>query len=67
MVAFREYHYWSIYHDAEVVRVSVPDSHGREFFQIVVAEGRGYAERRSRAVEACLEAIAAGCSPGMVL
>ena len=46
--------------------VSIVDKHGKEFFQIVTRDGKGYRERREAAIEACLGAIDAGCDPGEV-
>lgn len=66
MTTFSEYHYWSIFRDANVARVSVPDAHGREFFMIVKTDGKGYRARRQEAVSLCMEAIEAGCDPGEV-
>ena len=66
MIRYHEYHYWCVYRDAYVARVSVVDKNGREFFQIVTRDGRGYRERREKAVEACCDAIDQGCDPGEV-
>lgn len=51
-----EYHFYSFLHDAEVVRVSVWDAHGDEYWAIV-PDGRDYAEKRAIAVDALVEAI----------
>ena len=66
IVYFSEYTYYSLVHDCEVSRISVPDENGREFFAIVALEGKGYRERRSEAIQKCLEAMRAGCEPGEV-
>lgn len=65
-MTFSEHHYWSIFHDANVARISVPNERGGEFFVIVKTDGKGYRARRQAAVELCLEAIEAGCDPGEV-
>lgn len=66
MIHYHEYQYWCVYRDANVSRVSIVDSHGKEFFQIVTRDGKGYKERREAAIDACLGAIEAGCDPGEV-
>ncbi len=63
---FSEYEHYSPTHDAMMVRVSVPDQNGREYWTLVKADGAGYRKRRSDAVELCCEAIAIGCDPGEV-
>lgn len=65
-VHFSEYEYYSVMHDAEVCRVSIPDDNGREFFAIVPVDGKGYRERREAACNTIIEAIRQGCRPGEV-
>lgn len=66
MIHFSEYEYWCPLRDLNVVRVSVVDRNGREFFMVVPADGRGYRDRREKAIDACVEAIELGCDPGEV-
>jgi hypothetical protein len=63
---FSEFEYYSPIHDANVARVSVADNNGREFWMIVERDEKGYRERRHEAIDACAEAIEAGCAPGEV-
>ena len=66
VVTFSEFEYWSAIHGEDVVRVSVTDANGSEFFAIVPLDGRVYRKRRDEAIELCLEAIRLGCAPGEV-
>jgi len=51
-----EYRFYSFLHDMDVVRVSVWDSHGDEYWAIV-PDDRKYAENRAIAIDALVEAI----------
>ncbi len=66
MTTFSEFEYYSVLHDANVARVSIIDPHGAEFFMIVERDEKGYRDRRNDAIDACVEAIEAGCAPGEV-
>lgn len=59
--------FWSIMTDREMVRLSMPDNHGREFFMIIPHEpGKHYREARDEALDAIMEAMSLGCDPGEV-
>lgn len=66
MTIYSEYEAYSPIHDEVMTRVSVADDNGREFWTLVPTYGKGYRDRRSTAIDMCLEAIQAGCSPGEV-
>ena len=51
-----EYRFFSFLHDMDMVRVSVWDEQGDEYFALV-PDGTGYAARRAEAVEALELAI----------
>lgn len=63
---FSEYEYYSVLHDAEVCRISVPDENGREFFAVVPLDGKDYKGRRDKAMDAIVEAMRLGLRPGEV-
>lgn len=65
-IIFSEWAFYCPFRDQNVVRVSVPDRHGSEFWMIVEQDGKGYRDRRKKAIDCCLEAMEAGCSPGEV-
>ena len=66
---FLEYEYYSALHDAEVVRISANNKQGSEFYAIVPLRmiGRKLHERKLRAREAIVAAIADGSEPGEVI
>jgi hypothetical protein len=66
-IHFSEYEYYSPILDAEVCRISIPDDNGQEFFAIVPTDGKGYRERRDKAIDTLLEAMRLGLTPGQVL
>lgn len=58
-----EYHFFSMLHDAEMVRVSLWSERGDEYFALV-EDGRGYAARRQEAIEFLQQAIDEGALSG---
>lgn len=67
MTLYREFKFYSVIHDREMVRLSCADSHGREFFVMVPsASGKRWRERREEALTNIEAAIAQGCDPGEV-
>lgn len=56
MSRFAEYRFYSMLHDADMVRVSLWDARGDEYFALV-EDGRGYGDRRKEAVEFLEQAI----------
>lgn len=68
MIVFNEFRQYSPIHDCEVVRISVPDEHNREFFMFVKDNGtaREFRESRDTALEAIVTAIQSGLEPGEV-
>jgi hypothetical protein len=66
-VTFTEFRRYSAIHDCEMVRLSVGDRHGREFFMMLpAAEGKRWRERRNQALDDIQAAIDQGCEPGEV-
>ncbi len=65
---YTEFRHYSIKHDKDMVRISMADSHGGEFFMLIDAEtsARRYRERRTEALSAIEYAIEMGMQPGMV-
>lgn len=67
-MTYSEFRYWSIQHDRMMVRLSMCDAHGAEFFALIPAsEGKSYRERREEALNDIEYAIEMGCRPGMVV
>ena len=67
MSAYRELHFWSVVLDSDAVRLSMADSHGREYFTIVPREtAMKYRELKERALAAIDAAISKGDEPGEV-
>jgi hypothetical protein len=67
MGGYHEFRSYSPIHDCEVVRLSVFDAHGREFFMTLPASApRRYRERRTKALEAIDYAIEQKMEPGEV-
>lgn len=66
-IHFSEYEYYSPMLDADVCRISIPNDDGQEFFAIVRTEGRGYRDRRDKAIDSILAAMQQGCAPGQVV
>lgn len=67
MPAFSEYRFYSPTVDAEVVRISMSDAQGGEYFMIIkAADGRRYRERRDEVIELIQQAIAQKLQPGEV-
>lgn len=63
---YHEYRFYSPVHDEDMVRVSVFDMRGREFFAMVPA-GKRYRQRRTEALDDIDTAIGQGCDPGQVV
>lgn len=62
-----EYRFYSGLFDRELVRISMYDPRGGEFFATIPAgEGKTYRESRERAAHAVLDAIESGEEPGEV-
>ena len=67
MTLYRTFEGYSAIHDCVMVRVSVADQHGDEFYQMVPRdEGRRWRQRLNEALENIETAIAQGCQPGEV-
>jgi hypothetical protein len=64
---YRLFQSYSAQHDCQMVRVSVADPRGREYFAMIPRdEGRRWRERLTEALENIEAAIAQGCEPGEV-
>lgn len=64
---YSEFFHYSVIHDKDMVRLSLFDERGREFFMMVPAhEGKSYRERRTEALETIQSAMAAHLEPGQV-
>jgi hypothetical protein len=63
---YRQYRYWSIFHDAYMARLSMWDAHGAEFFTVIPWDkgGKAFREARAQALEALGGAIEGGQPPG---
>lgn len=66
VTGYSEFQFYSPVLDDNLVRLSMADDHGREFY-VVLREGKAYRERRRAALEDIGEAIEAGLQPGRVL
>lgn len=67
-MSYSEFRSYSPLYDAEVIRVSMADKLGREFFHIIPAlDGKRYRERLEEALELIESAISQGCEPGEVV
>lgn len=67
VLTYSEHAFYSPILDCTAVRISMCDSHSREFFVILPDYGeRGYSQRRFEALEILSEAIARGLEPGEV-
>lgn len=67
MTQYVELRNYSALHDAEMVRLSMADGHGREFFMMLrFDEGRRWRDRRRKALDDIQAAIDLGCEPGEV-
>lgn len=65
---YHEFRSYSPVHDAEMIRISVFDARGAEYFILIpAADGRRYRERRDEALEDIDTAIAQKCEPGQVV
>lgn len=62
---YHEYRSYSPLHDAEMVRLSVFDARGAEYFMMLAA-GRKYRDRRLQALDDIDYAIQRGMQPGEV-
>jgi len=64
---FYEFRFWSPVSGCEMARISMCDARAQEFFMHIEAgEGKAWRERRTKAVEAILEAMRQGLNPGEV-
>ena len=67
MSVYREFRFFSPLDDADAVRLSMADQHGREYFTIVEGGyGKRWRERREAALIALEDAIEAGDPPGEI-
>lgn len=67
MTTYTEYRAYSPLHDAEVVRLSMYDARGGEFFALVPADAqKKWRERRDEALDTIMDAMDAGQFPGEV-
>lgn len=67
MSAYTEFRHYSPLHDAVLVRVSMADEAGAEFFALIEdGAGKSYRQRRERALEAIGAAMSQGLAPGQV-
>lgn len=67
MTLYREFRSYSPLHDVDMIRLSVADRHGREYFVMMeAASGKRLRARRTEALENIEAAIAQGCEPGEV-
>lgn len=67
MAVFQEYVAYSPIHDCEMVRLSVCDDHGSEFWiQLPWDDGKNWRVRRYEALDIIEEAIGMGLQPGEV-
>lgn len=66
-ISYAEFRGYSVLHDCEMVRLSVADRHGREFFmRLPASTGRPWRDRRAQALDDIETAIAQGLDPGEV-
>lgn len=66
-MTFREFRSYSVVHDAIMVRLSVSDARGAEYFTLLPASsGKAYRRARDEALTAIEQAISMGLEPGMV-
>lgn len=66
-MTYQEYRYWSPILGMDACRLSMCDTHGREFFCIVAADdGKAWRQRRVEWLGYIAEAIDAGLEPGEV-
>lgn len=65
---YHEFRSYSPLHDCEMVRISVFDERGAEYFQIIPASSpKRYRERRDKALDLIDYAISQKMEPGMVV
>jgi len=65
---YSEFRYWSPVRDAAMVRLSMANERGAEFWtSIPEDEGKSYRARRDKALETLALAIETGCEPGRVM
>lgn len=62
-----ERHFYCPLRDADVVRLSVFNAHGHEFWTVIAEGGRDYRKRRQEALELITEARDRGLEPGRVI
>lgn len=68
VTSYAQFRYWSPMHGSEVLRISMADERGREYWHVIPAEnGRRLRERREAAVEAIMTAIEQKLEPGEVV
>lgn len=68
MSGYHEFRAYSTLHDCDMVRLSMFDQRGAEYFSMIPAVARvRYRERRNRAIEAIDYAIEQKMEPGMVI
>ncbi len=64
---YREFRQYSAIHDCEMVRLSVADERGSEFWMLIPgAVGKSWRERKAEALDNIEAAMAQGCEPGEV-
>lgn len=67
MTSFHELRAYSLLHDAEVVRLSLFDKSGGEYFALVPhLNGKGWRDRRNMILDRIDDAIVRGDPPGEV-
>lgn len=64
---YSEYRVYSPVSDAQVVRISMADERGAEYWIQIQGEGAGYRRAHSQALTDLMEAIEMGMEPGEVL
>lgn len=64
---YSEFRAYSPLKDCLVSRISMADSHGREFWVEVQGEGKAYREAKTQALDDLVEAIEMGLQPGKVV
>lgn len=68
MTGYHEYRYWSPLHDADMVRLTVFDQRGAEYWSLVPASApRKYRERREHALKLIDYAMEQKMEPGQVV
>lgn len=65
---YSEFRFFDVINDRESLRVSMPNSHGAEFWVIIPADdGKKLRQRRDDALDMIEEAIRCGLEPGEVV